>query len=193
MRPKSRPISYVAFDKKTGRILHVHGRFSVEHNQYVEIDIGEMREKLAKDKMILDRLTDRDAENLDIIRAPEEGPSRALAYGMGIIDVNRKEIVGKPRLTLSAPKLELDGDGKDSIKIEIEAETDGNSAGIVDEDIKVTTTRGKLSARGGIVRLVRGKATITLTSVGETAHKVRIAATAPSGHYRSGYLTVAFV
>ncbi len=184
---------YVAFDKRTGHILHTHSRFSVEANQHVEVPEDDLRGMLLKDPSLLTDLTDQDSANLDILKVgPHDavpGPGSAM-----MVDVAHRKIVQKPTLVLTADKREIAGDGWDSATIEIRAvNSEGKLLHTVEDRIKITTSRGKLSSRGGIVDLVEGQATITLTSVNETVDHVRVGAVSLTGACGSGYLTLEFV
>jgi hypothetical protein len=184
---------YVAFDKRTGRILHTHSRFSVEANRHVEVPEEDLRQMLANDASLLAGLTDQDLANLDILKV---GPHDAVpgSGGQIMVDVAHRRIVPKPRLVLAADKREIVGDGYDSATIEIRAvDADGELLRTVEDRIKVTVTRGRLSVRGGLVDLDEGRATITLTSVNETVDNVRVGATSLTGACASGYLTLEFV
>ena len=186
-------IQYVVFDKKTGRILQTQSRFSVEQNQDVEIPMEELKATLAKDPYVLQRLTDHDAGNLDILKSETKETGRGL-HSPTMVDVKHMKIVAKPKLVLSAGKKEIVGDGQDSTEIEIKVVgATGRAVHTVDDQIKITTTRGRLSARAGIVDLVQGRATITLTSVNETVSEVRVRALSVSGACASGALTLEFV
>ena len=57
----------------------------------------------------------------------------------------------------------------------------------------VTTDRGKLSERGGVMSLVQGRASFTLTSVNETVHKVRVRAESLDGNLERGELVLEFL
>jgi hypothetical protein len=59
--------------------------------------------------------------------------------------------------------------------------------------VKVRTTRGKLSARDGVVTLAEGHGTITLTSACETVDQVSATASALDQPYASALLNLEFV
>jgi len=186
-------IQYVVFDRKTGRILHTHSRYDVAKNEDVEIPINELKEVLAKDSVILERLTNHDAANLDIIKTSPQQTGINIAADV-MVDVHKKMLVQKPRLSLKTDKRELTGDGRDTAKIVIQAvDAEGSAVRNCSGKIKVTTTRGKLSERGGILDLVDGRATISLTSVNETVGKVRVTAASLGATCGSGNLIVEFV
>jgi hypothetical protein len=184
---------YAAFDKQTGHILHTHSRLSAETNEHVEVPEEDLRALLLKDPSLVASLTDQDPANLDILRVgPQDsipGPGTAMS-----VDVANRRIVPKPRLVLKADKREVVGDGFDSTIIEIRAvDEHGHRVHTVNDRIKVTTTRGKLSERGGLVALDEGRASIILTSVAETVDHVRVGATSLTGACAGGDLTLEFV
>jgi hypothetical protein len=186
-------IRYVAFDNRTGRILQTHSRISASTRQYVEVPVDELRRMLAKDSSLLAKLTDKDPANLDILKieSHDEAPVPGEA---AMVDVVRRRIVRSPMLTLTADKREVSGDGQDSATIEIRAvNAAGNLMHSVNDRVKVSATHGKLSARAGIVDLVGGRATITVTSVNETVDKVKVWATSLSGACSGGSVTLEFV
>jgi hypothetical protein len=95
---------------------------------------------------------------------------------------------------LTAEKTRLEGDGSDSTTIQIAVvDTNGRPVARYSGSVKVATTRGKLSARGGIVELRRGRGEITLTSVAETVDKVTVTATATDGRALRADLDLEFL
>jgi hypothetical protein len=181
----------VVFDKRTGRVLHTHSRFSVKENRYVAIPADELKKSLASDRSIADALTDQNPDNLEVI---EIGP-QATDHGIAVmVDVARQAVVPLPIISLTADKQEILGNGQDSARIDIEVkDAGGNPVSNFSGRVKLTTTRGKLSARGGLVDLVDGKASITLTSVPETVDNVRVQVMAVDGLCSGGHVTLEFV
>ena len=182
------PIVYVAFDKRTGRILHRHIRFDVEKDAYVDAPADDILKLLSHDTAVIAALTDRDIANLDIIQAPAD------AGGEVRVNLARRTVEPLPRLVLKAEKMEIEGDGKDSSRIDIEVRgADDKRVAGASGAVKVTTTRGRLSARAGLVEITDGKATITLTSVPETVSVVQVSATAADGAYVGGDIQLEFI
>jgi hypothetical protein len=178
----------VIFDKKTGRILQTHGRYDVEKRKQAEIPEDELRKRIVKDRYLLDRVTDHDADNIGVLTAEIDPLMRA------VVDVRHQKIVPKPALRLQTDKRELAGDGKDNAEISISiVGPDGKVVADNKAKVKVTTTRGKLSERGGIVELKKGRGAITLTSVDETVASVVVRAAATDGSAASAQLVVEFV
>ena len=72
-----------------------------------------------------------------------------------------------------------------------------NNKGKVDDSyegrIKISTNRGKLSARGGVVKLKKGVGQITLISANETVDRVSIMAQCLEGKCLMGDLDLEFV
>ena len=59
--------------------------------------------------------------------------------------------------------------------------------------VKVTTTRGKLSARGGQVEIKKGVGQVILTSVNETVNRVAVTARCLEGNCISSDLELEFM
>ena len=111
-----------------------------------------------------------------------------------MVDLEKRTLVRRPHIALSAGKRELSGDGEDSTEIHLSVVDDhGRVVTHAAGAVKVTTQRGRLSARGGIVNLAHGKATVTLTSANETVSKVWVSAAAVDRTFISGRLDVEFV
>ena len=182
------PILHVVFDRKTGRVLHRHMRFDVPNDEYVGVPADEIVKLLSHDAAIIEALTDHDIANLDVIQVPAD------ADGDIRVDPRKRTVEPMPRLVLLAEKTEIEGDGKDSTRIDIEVrDAKGKRIRGVGGALKVTTTRGRLSARAGLLDLVDGKATITLTSIPETVNLVQVSAISPDGAYVAGDVAVEFV
>jgi hypothetical protein len=183
---------YVGYDTKTGRIVHTHAQFNVMENRYVEVPSDELKASFAADPGIVAKLTDGDASNLDFIRVDGAAADGRLAPQM--VDTASRRLVPRPRLVLSADKKEIAGDGQDSVDINVQVTgEDGQAVGGAAGAVKVTTTRGKLSARGGVVNLSDGHGTVTLTSANETVSQVRVTASALDQPYTSAILDLEFV
>jgi hypothetical protein len=195
--PGSAPeeIRYAGYDIKTGRIVHTHARFSVQENRYVEIPIDELKSIFSADAGIVAKLSDGDPVSLDYIKID---PARAAELsGPGapaMVDTAHRRLVARPRLVLSTTANQLAGDGQDSADIAIALVNEHGAAveGAAGA-VKVTTERGKLSARGGLVNLVDGQASITLTSTNETVSHVRVTAAPVDRVYASAFLDLEFV
>ncbi len=185
-------LGYAAYDKTTGRIVHTHSRFSVPENRFVEMPIEELKKRFSSDMHVVSKLSDKDPKNLEFIKIDlgDIGP----ATGGLMVDTAKKKLVKRPSLALTASKREIAGDGKDTATIDIAVvDAHGKHIDGASGTAKVTTTRGKLSARGGIVKLAKGHAKVTLTSANETVSKVRVSVISPDKSFGSAYLDVEFV
>jgi hypothetical protein len=184
---------YVVFDAQTGRIVHTHSRFSVESESDVEVDEAEVLAIAREDALTLEKVTDGDMKNLAVLTV--RGPAATVALrGGAMVDVTQKRLVAKPSLQLTTEKTRLEGDGSDSTTIQIAVvDANGRPVARYTGSVKVATSRGKLSTRGGIVELRRGRGEITLTSVAETVDKVTVTATATDGRATPADLDLEFL
>jgi len=192
-KKESSIITYVVFDTKTGKIVHKHSCFDLEKEAYSECDPDEVMKLTAADPFTLSKVTDSDPDNLDILMTRElpEGFSRGIGY---LVDIDSRKIIIKPKIKLSAEKKVLSGDGKDETVIEISiVNQDGRVVGSFNGTIKVSTTRGKLSAKGGLVEVRKGKGNITLTSVNETVDRVKVSAQSLEGKSLRDEIVLEFV
>ncbi len=106
----------------------------------------------------------------------------------------RGKVIPKHHLRLTADRAELEGDGNDSIDIAVEVVDDkGKRIGDFDGEIQVTTTRGRLSERGGRVHLKKGAGQVRLTATVETAVGVRVTAVDPTAQLIRATMTVSFL
>jgi hypothetical protein len=164
----------------------------VPENRYVEVPIDELKATFSADPAIAPKLTDGDPGNLDFIRADAVHGTASLTPLM--VDTANRRLVPRPRLVLSAERKEITGDGQDSLDINIQViGEDGQAIGGAAGPVKVRTTRGKLSARGGVVTLAEGRGAVTLTSANETVSKVSVIAAALDQPFDSGFLDLEFV
>lgn len=161
----------VVYDRETGRVLGTHRHYVLgeagKGAETVEIDsLGLFQE----DQAVLGRVSDKDADRLGVLETSI--PDRPSVRGYRVRK-EKDELEALPRLRLQVDRTELEGDGKDSVEIRIEAITDDAH---VDRSfagrVQVRTSRGKLSSRGGVVELKEGQARIQLTSVAETVDEV---------------------
>jgi len=106
----------------------------------------------------------------------------------------RGRVIPKHHLRLTSERAELEGDGKDSIEITIEAVDDnGKRVSDFDGEVQVTTTRGRLSERGGRVHLRKGAGHVRLTTTVETAVGIRVTAVDPTAQLLRDTMTVSFL
>jgi len=188
-------ITYVVYDKNTGRIVHTHRRFDVEKGIYSKCDPQTVKSLTVEDDFAaMSKVTDNQAENLDVIMTTDLPENFSPGISGLLVDLDSKAIVKKPKLTLKAEKMELDGDGEDSTPIEIKVLDDGGA--IVENyngAIKISTSRGKLSTKGGLVEMKNGVGRITLTSVNETVDRVQVTAQCLEDKCSKAGLNLAFV
>jgi hypothetical protein len=184
---------YVIYDKASGEIIQTYSRLSVTDQGYVAVPEEEIKRDFAKDAFVVSRLTNNSIDNLDVIRVdhPFQTPTAA---GRFAVDVSAKRLFAKPAFRLTSSKTELAGDGVDKTEIEVQAlDADGNPVSDLEDDVRITTSRGKLSARGGLVKMVGGRVKIELTSVNETVHSVRVRAESLSGRSSPGEIVLEFL
>lgn len=182
--------TYIVYDKNTGRILQRHRASSAERDEYLACDEKALLKQVRDDDELVELVKSKG--DIAVVRAdmPEVG---RFATGH-IVDPRKKTLVARARIVLTADKREIEGDGSDATRISLHIEDAGG-----DKDtrfngaVKIRTTRGKLSARKGIVEVEKGRAEFTLTSVAETADNVSVRAESPDGTLSPADITVAFV
>jgi hypothetical protein len=185
------PIIHVIYDKITGRIVHKHTSFNVLNNSYEKCSLMEIVGSISGDDITMRRVTDHDPNNLELIILNYE-PTLSLADL--IVDLHNKKVVQKPRIKLASDKQELEGNGKDSTKLSVDIVDDNNTIITAYNDIiKITTSRGKLSERGGLVQIKEGKGQLTLLSVQETVDRVKIKAECLRGGCQTAQMELSFI
>lgn len=185
----SQDLSYIIYDKVTGLPVGRHRHFDAVANKLVEADEEEILALYAGDDDMLQRVTDRDAGNLAVLKA-----SLPEAQGRMRMRINKNKLVEQPTLVMYSDKDELEGDGEDSATLSIILQNDkGKAVAKAKDELLVTTTRGKLSARGGLLRLENGRATLTLTSVPETVQVVTVRCELVSGGAEPAEVRLAFM
>ena len=179
-----REITYILYDRKTGAPLASH--------TYVGIEGDSSQESLTRAKRdFRTHVEGASGRGVDVIevKLPEGSAPHQFR-----IDPKTKRRVAKSKLNLQAKKTTLIGNGEDSAMIEISAvDRRGRVSSGATGTIHVSTTRGRLSARGGDVELQRGVAQIELTSVAETIDSVVLTASDPAGLLLPGSIELEFV
>jgi hypothetical protein len=184
--------THVIYDKVTGRVLGRYREFHLEEEPaegYVS-DAGQVLEMFGQDEAMLARVTDGDINNLELMPVEADVTERVTQM---LVSSKRNNLVHLPRLRLRTERDVLSGDGEDSITISIDVVNERNR--IVRKykgQVLVTTTRGKLSERGGRVEVQRGQAELTLTSVPETIDRVFVRVRAPDGSAMPDALELSF-
>jgi len=187
-----RVIRYVVYSKTTGQIIHTHSQSSVEDEEYAEVPIEEVRAMLSTTLDFVRQLNNLAPDDIDVLKVELDDPGSKL--GAMMVDPRQLKLIPRPSLALSADKGELVGDGQDSTLIEIVlADADGRPMDGAAAALKITTNRGKLSARGGLVELVNGRASMTLTSANETVTGVRVRAEHVDRIFVPAHLDLEFV
>jgi hypothetical protein len=164
---------YVLYDKATGRIIGSYASLDATTGTFREVD-----EKTVRAMFPSLGLGKRGAKaaKTELSVATLEAAGQAMDVSGMRVDAKGR-LVPKPRLQLSADRTAITGDGKDVAKITVTAvdangETDQHFAG----EVRVMTTHGRLSERGGVVTLKKGVGQITLTSTPETIARVALTA-----------------
>jgi hypothetical protein len=184
-------IQYVVYDTESGAIVGTYATLNAETNEYVPVQIDEVKALFSQDGVIAARLSGKDT--IDVIPI-EQSAQQATAAGPMVVDLKTKRLVLKPSLRLTVDKPQLNGDGRDTAVIEIQAvDAQGKPVRSLEGEVRVTTERGKLSERGGMVKLVQGLAKLELTAVNETVRRVRVRAEALNGGAASGEAVIEFV
>lgn len=165
-------IVHFVYDKKTGSIVHKHTSFNVEKNIYTECKPAEVIDIIKTDSLTMNRVTDQNPKNLDVLIVKD---APAASCNDLIVDVKNKKLLNRPRIRLSTDKRELAGDGNDSTVIKVEV-VDHADKLMKDYSgtIKITTSRGKLSVKKGLVTLKEGRGEVLLTSTKDTVSRVKI-------------------
>jgi len=182
-------LSYIVYDKVTGLPIGRHRHFDAVANKLVEADEAEILSLYAADEGTMQKVTDRDAANLAVLKTnlPD-------TQGRFRMRVNKNRLVEQPRLVMFSDKDELEGNGEDSATLTIMLQNDkGKVVARAKDEVLVTTTRGKLSARGGLIALERGRTTLTLRSVPETVQVVTVRCQLVNGGAEPAEIRLAFV
>jgi hypothetical protein len=183
-------LRYAGYDIKTGQIIHTHSKFSVAENRYVEIPIAELKTRFSSDPFIVSKLSGQDPNNLDFIAVTDGDVSGTPL----MVDPAARKLVPRPRLQLTTKTPQVAGDGSASAQIDVAVlDEKGNVVGNASGDVKFTTTRGKLSAPGGVVSLTNGRGTVSLTSVNETVNEVHVTVTPLDAPYLADRLVLEFM
>lgn len=194
----------VIYDKTTGRIFQRHGETRIVEDKAhapeqptsakghgapvpTRFELAAVLEKVG-DKRLLGLVTGGDRANLALL---EVDPGADLQGAM--VDLESQRIVPQPALHVTSDKTELDGDGQAVARIRVEARDAGGTRSDFSGEVKVTTTRGRLSARGGLVELKAGVAELTLTSANETVARVEVRASCAIAPCAPGRLVLEFV
>ena len=90
---KSKVITHVVFDNKTGKVIHTHQRYDVEKEAYCECNPKEILRLIESDDFILKQVSGRDLKNLDVVMTtdmPEQWSSRLSGF---LVDTRTKKFI----------------------------------------------------------------------------------------------------
>ena len=182
-------LSYIIYDRVTGMPIGRHRHFDVTENRFVKAEPAEVLALYAGDSGALRKVTNGDAANLAVIESggSSAGPQQRM-------QVVRGRLVPQPSLVVFSDHRGIEGNGKASTNLTVLLQdASGQLIHDADHEVLVTTSRGKLSARGGRLRLKNGQATLTLTSVAETVQVVRVRVQLVDGTAQTAETQLAFV
>ena len=186
---ENQDVSYIVYDKVTGLPIGRHRHLDAVANKLVAADEEEILSLYAADEGTMQRVTDADAANLAVIQA--NLPEAQARFKMRII---KDRLVEQPKLVMFSDRDELEGNGEDKATLTIQVQDDkGKVISKANDAVLVTTTRGKLSERGGEIVLEKGRASITLTSVPETVRVVTVRAELVKGGAKPVEIRLAFM
>jgi hypothetical protein len=190
MASDQQPLTHVIYDSASGRVI---GRFrsrDIVRNEYREREPSEVLSLFSADERVISRLPEGDAGNLAVLAT---SLSRATDVQTMRVSVKRQTLVSKPKLRMRTEREVLEGDGQDSVSIDLDVvDEQGRVIRDYEGTIHFVTSRGKLSAKGGDVAIERGQGNVTLTSVRETVDKVTVSARTDDGSLISDELTFSF-
>ena len=177
--------TFVVFDPSKGEIIGTYAVYDAGTRSYRTPTLEEASNAFR------DLLAERNVDKIDILEADLPIGTSPAGYS---IDVERRQLAMKYRLQIQTDRTEIQGDGKDSVEIEISVvDEPGEVVGSFDGDLRVTTSRGRLSASGGRIKAENGRASITLTSTMETVENVHVLVRDPSGRCKAGSISIEFL
>ena len=194
MENKLPVITYLVFDKKSGAIVLSHQSFDAEKEEYCECSIEQVKTLVADDDIAMSKVTDGDPRNLEVFMTDIFSEHSSPGMSGFLVDVKTKKLVKKPKIELSSERKQLEGDGKDKSSVNIKiVDEKGEVVKGYNGKINVTTSRGKLSAKGGVVELKKGVGKITITSVNETVSQVKMFASSTDSRTIVGSIDFEFI
>jgi hypothetical protein len=185
MPEQKRPI-YVVYDVETGAVVGNHSSVGPD---------GELRKVTQKEVLSMVAPAVEAALGTSPKLAVLEVDESKLDLSTPMrVDLKGKKLVAAPALRLTADRTEIEGDGEDSIELQVAAvDSSGKPVKSFTGEVQVTTTRGRLSERGGVLELSSGEGKIRLTSAPETVQVVTVGAADPAGVATPGSLDLGFV
>jgi len=177
--------TYVVFDGRTGSILGVSAWHDAESGSHTTQSTEAVLEQFSIPGV---------AAMTDELGVLETDLTLEELSGDWRVDVDQRELRPMARVRMESERTELEGDGHDSTEIQLIAEdAAGETLGKLNLDLQATTSRGRLSPKGGRVTLKKGRAQITVTAAPETVATVLVALHDPSGQCRPATLELAFL
>lgn len=190
--PTESSVAYVIYDKKSGRIVHTHIVSTLDGQSSKKPEtLKNLLGTVAEEDDLRAQLTNHDLAQATLLTT-EVSDARVLVGKM--VDPDKEKIVDRPRLVVEPAKEAIEGDGEARVKIAIKAvNVAGKPVKGFSGDVKVSTSRGRLSEKGGVVSLRNGTGEIELTSVAETVDKVLVTARSADGKASAGGARLEFL
>ena len=183
-------VTHVVYDKTTGRIVGTLRHYDMLSGKETDYDTDKVLELFSGDQAVLSKVTNGDVSNLAVMTTSL--PATSNVNSLRFSD-KRQSLVPRQRLRLRTDREVLEGDGNDSVTIYIDVvDEDGRIQRDYQSEVHVTTTRGKLSTKGGRVKVEAGQGNVVLTSVRETVDRVQVKARTPDGSAVSDEMTLSF-
>jgi hypothetical protein len=177
--------TYVVFDPSKGEIIGAYAVYDAGTRSYRTPTLEEASSAFR------DLLAERKVDRIDILEADLPIGTSHAGYS---VDVERRQLAKKPRLQVQADRTQIQGDGRDSVEIEISViDEENNVVESFNNDLRVSTSRGRLSAPGGRIKVENGRASITLTSTMETVEHVHVLVRDPLERCTAGSISVEFL
>lgn len=178
-------LSYLIYDRDSGRILGSHRSIDGETGAAIPLT----PEQVLAGSGLLG--SGKNLAGAAVIAADADDLN--LPNGLRV-DPARQALVQRGRIELRADRQEIAGDGKDQAQLTIRVlHADGSLDTSYAGPIKVSTERGRLDAKAGLVEVKGGQGRIALRSVDETLDAVRLRAVDPRQECAPGSCTLAFV
>ena len=170
----SSELTHIIYDKVNGQILGRYQHFDIVQDNYCECNPEEVLKPFFNDEYTMERVTDKNVDNLAVLCS---SLPRSFDLSHAYISLQQRKIVALPQLDLKADSEVLKGDGCDSTTLTIAVlDEQGKVKRDYQGEVHVSTSRGKLSARGGQVKIKNGQGKVRLKSVAETVDQVQVRA-----------------
>jgi hypothetical protein len=191
IRPTQSPVVHLLYDRATGAVLGRYSLYRVGDGGYAELDEETVLTVAREAGLVPDAAPSADVVDVGVLAVAD--PTEAMATDVWV-DPGTHRLATRPQLSVTADRRQLEGDGEDSVVVTVSArDADGTLLEDRTDRLRVSTTRGKLAERGGLVQLHGGTAQITLRSVAETVALVTVAADGLDGRYTRGTLDLEFL